>query len=577
MPGDRERLAHRLEAVRPAAVGVPDRAILIVPRLVARRALPRYGDAGLFTGEVVEGLRAALRRARRPGEACSSGDSLLFIDELDAQASLIGQWLAGVPPAEREWWHHLTAGAAPPVWWRRSILPDGRRLPSLIVRLADRGLAERWIERLEAADVRTGLAAIAEAHGVRLPPACPVRVPPRRPRRPRLDALRLAPAVGLVEAVAPEALRADLAPMARLLLLLGLVAGRRPAMLSVRSAATAFAAAASACLVRPESKPAPGRRRSQGTKASPAARPIVRDRPDEPGPGPLRAGPTTALPTSAGKIAERCVPARSPPRRSTAPAPADPPPPVERRLPVEAAAASLKIETEFGGLLFVLNALLALGLYGDFSQPARSIPGLSPYGLLRLLGRSWFGAAFVADPLHALLVRFAGGRRADAPGDFEAPPWSVPAAWLSPWPKAETALVGGHRLRPMLWHPAGFPLAELDSMDPGAAARVARRLGLRRTTRAARLPALPAAPRARWVACLRLYLEARTARALSCADGSEAVAMLCRRPARIVAEGERLDARFALDRHPLAIRLAGLDRDPGWIPAARRDFRYAFE
>jgi hypothetical protein len=88
---------------------------------------------------------------------------------------------------------------------------------------------------------------------------------------------------------------------------------------------------------------------------------------------------------------------------------------------------------------------------------------------------------------------------------------------------------------------------------------------------------LPAAPRARWVACLRLYLEARTSRALGCADGSEAVATLCRRPARIAAEGERLEARFALDHHPLAIRLAGLDRDPGWIPAARRDFRYAFE
>ena len=40
--------------------------------------------------------------------------------------------------------------------------------------------------------------------------------------------------------------------------------------------------------------------------------------------------------------------------------------------------------------------------------------------------------------------------------------------------------------------------------------------------------------------------------------------------------GERVDLRLPLDRLPLAVRLAGLDRDPGWIPAAGADFRFHF-
>ena len=228
-------------------------------------------------------------------------------------------------------------------------------------------------------------------------------------------------------------------------------------------------------------------------------------------------------------------------------------------------------------MLFLLNALLALEIYGDFSRPERALPGLSPFGLLRLLGRAWFGRPFADDPLHELLVRLGGGRRADAARAFEAGPWSVPRGWLAPWPKAGPALVGGHRLRPMLWHPARFPLAELDPADSAAAARAARRLGLRGKPRPARLPSLPAPVRARWIACLRRYLEARLAKGLGLADRAEAIATLCRRPARVAADDADVIACFRLDDHPLAIRLAGLDRDSGWIPAARRVFRFAFE
>ncbi|HEV2817329.1 MAG TPA: hypothetical protein VGW40_08945 [Allosphingosinicella sp.] len=535
--GDCERLRSHLDGVRPAAFGLAEGAILLVPRLVARRRLPRHGDGGLFAGDVAEALQAALRRARRPGEARSRDDALLFLDEMEAAATLLAQWLTGATPADRAWWPQLIGCESPPAWLRRRILADARRLPTLVAILARRGLAEALLGRLEPEDVRVALAALAAGCGLSLPAPRPLAPPPRAGGDPGPAAPETAEAFALVEAIVPEARRAALAPPARLLLLVALLAERRPAMLATRAAGAAFAAVASARL--PPAGPEERRRRGIPPAAVRARRPGVRP-----------AGAAVSDPVE--------------PRPGRAAA-------------IESVAAAAEIATEYGGLLFLLNALLALGIYGDFSRPERALPGLSPFGLLRLLGRAWFGRPFIADPLHPLLVGLAGGCGADAARDFEAPPWSVPRNWLAPWPKAGPALVGGHRLRPMLWHPARFPLAELDPADPAAAERAARRLGLRGVRRRAGLPSLPAPPRARWIACLRRYLEARLARGLDRADPADAVATLCRRPARAVADDAGLTVRFRLDDHALAIRLAGLDRDPGWIPAARRDVRILFE
>jgi hypothetical protein len=575
---DRDRLALCLNAVSPTGLGVPDGGLLYVPRLVARTPLSRHGDGGVFARHVADGLREALRQARRPGEAHSPGDSLLFENELDAAVGVIGQWLAGAPPVEREWWPYVTDGAPPSLWWRRAILPDGRRLPSIIASLARRGVAELWLGRLDPGEIRTGLAAIEEAHGLSLPRPRQERFP-NRLRDPTKPASKdLDQAAALVEAIAPEARRANLAPPARLLLLVALIADRRPAMLTVQSAALAFAGVAAGRLPAPDQRADPSRPRA------PAASPS-----ETPGSaGPIRTWPLDRAPSqvplpAAGPGPTNAIAVLGDPGHRAPPRPAVPTP-AER--PVKALAPRplpkppcppAAIHSEYGGLLFLLNALLALGVYGDFSEPRRSVPGLSPSGMLRHLGRAWFGAPFVADPLHGLLTRLAGGPSADRALDFEAQRWSVPRTWLLPWPHAGPALVAGGKRRPMLWHRAGFPLAELDGCDPGAAIRAARRLGLRGRPRSARFPRLPAPPRARWLACLRLYLEARLVQALGLDNGMEAVTELCRRPADICVDGDRVQAQFVLNEHSIAIRLAGLDRDPGWIPSARYDFRYMFE
>jgi hypothetical protein len=87
------------------------------------------------------------------------------------------------------------------------------------------------------------------------------------------------------------------------------------------------------------------------------------------------------------------------------------------------------VATNFGGLFFLLNAFLALKLYGDFTRPGDGLKGLSPFELMHLLGTRWFGAAFKADPIAPLLIALAGLEPGERPGRlFEPPRWTVPGS-----------------------------------------------------------------------------------------------------------------------------------------------------
>jgi hypothetical protein len=53
--------------------------------------------------------------------------------------------------------------------------------------------------------------------------------------------------------------------------------------------------------------------------------------------------------------------------------------------------------------------------------------------------------------------------------------------------------------------------------------------------------------------------------------------LLLQQPARIQTSATHVRVFFSLAQHPLEIRLAGLDRDPGWVPAAGRNFTFYYE
>jgi hypothetical protein len=89
-------------------------------------------------------------------------------------------------------------------------------------------------------------------------------------------------------------------------------------------------------------------------------------------------------------------------------------------------------------------------------------------------------------------------------------------------------------------------------------------------------PASPALRRRRWLGALAQYLAARLAAACGDPPGLTALQRTIRQRGTVHCEGSEVIAAFSLERHPLALRLAGLDRDPGWVPLAGRTIRFEF-
>lgn len=75
-------------------------------------------------------------------------------------------------------------------------------------------------------------------------------------------------------------------------------------------------------------------------------------------------------------------------------------------------------------------------------------------------------------------------------------------------------------------------------------------------------------------------LRARLALALGPANGmsrTQAVQLTVRLPGQVRLRPGRVDVHAPLAQLPLAVRMAGLDRDIGWLPAAGLDIRFHFE
>jgi hypothetical protein len=257
------------------------------------------------------------------------------------------------------------------------------------------------------------------------------------------------------------------------------------------------------------------------------------------------------------------------------------------------------IESQFAGIFYLLNVALSLGLYGDFTQPRHPGIALSPWDWLALIGRSWLGKAFEQDPVWRLLAELAGRSVTQEPaGDFVAPDlWTVPDDWLKPWVKAHSLQpanimhlkVSETRKRLQIWHDAGFMVMDMPRIPNLPPLTQASQACAKSTILSAATlvrierqphsfkPSISLAPALnRWLQWTLLYLNARLIRALS-DDSTHSVAhRVCCHAAKIYFTSTALDVHFSLATLPIELRIAGLDRDPGWIPSAGRSISFHF-
>lgn len=247
------------------------------------------------------------------------------------------------------------------------------------------------------------------------------------------------------------------------------------------------------------------------------------------------------------------------------------------------------VETEFGGIFYLLNAALALQLYGDFTMPRAKGLALLPWDLLAMVGRAWFGAEFVADPVWRALASLAGRSAKEPPGTYFHPPkeWVMPADWLAPWGQVAEVRVHATRARLRVLHPAGFAVCDVPrdpALQPMAQAQARALCATYPHLRGATLRRAgssgtrtrPRAATARWLAWLLDFLAARLALALFVDKVADIPALLCRHPARVAVSASAVDVHLSLADLPLPVRVAGLDRDAGWIPAAGRSLSFHF-
>lgn len=256
--------------------------------------------------------------------------------------------------------------------------------------------------------------------------------------------------------------------------------------------------------------------------------------------------------------------------------------PINQQLWTQSEAQTL--ESEYGGVFYLINVGLFLELYGDFTQPLR--PGLSLpiWDFLALVGERLVGSALREDPLWPLLSQLAGRELSQPPGSTFDPPaeWRVPPEWLRPFPGTEPWRWAWAEGRLSVWHSSDFLL--LDCAMEGEPSPEAVRMLLqnyRQDGELVRIDDLSSRqvvePLDQWLVWLLPYLRARITRALACDEADDWPALLFNHRATIAYTDTKLDVTFSLNQHPLAIRIAGLDRDPGWVPAAGRFIAFHYQ
>lgn len=566
---DRMRARRALEGAAVAVAWQPRQlpaAAWIVIRQLGHR--PPRGDRRAWSEAAQRGIDAAAAAARRPWSEpdAANAPAVWFFDRHELLACLVRDQ-AQRCVAERWWWRSLLGDRTPQQLLRAQVLEHGETMVAVFARLAvqpsSAGHAcadlERWLAQLSDAEVAQAEAEIQRRYALPAlagPQAGLPWMPQRETARtdtasPEGAAARCeagpsqgvdtcdVPGPALRQVVhqfkgrVPEWDRSPLPARPRRLLALALLLARAPALARSEALASAWP-----LLAAPPDDPPDA-----------AAEPAARSGPDPPSSLPRSFRPEVRGLRSTSRH-EHPLGDRARPRVRPALVDADDPRPTRpqaaarpgivtpRAGPPAAvisaphapvgSADSLEIQTAYGGLFYLLNAALALGLWGDFTMPRAAGLALSPWDWLARLGRAWFGRAFAADPLWTLLADLAGRppRRRPGSGFVPAPGWRFDSRWQAAGKAGdETPFVGSSEL---------------------------------------------------WWREMRRRLRSRLAQALGCRN-AEAPGLLCLAPARVVLAATELHVRLSLSDLPLPVRVAGLDRDPGWIPAAGRSIAFHFD
>ena len=535
------RIAARrlVEAASLRPPGLPPSALLCVRRL----GDPLPGTLQLDVGALVpdadwrraaaDALATQAREAARPalGPVPASAGAVLFADRAELLAALARDWLDG-SLATRWWWAILLRSPFPSaVEVARAWREEATSAPAAFERLAARGEAARFAAQLPVDEALALAHVVAHVHGQTAVAAvlAAARAPaPVRPTAPPsgVEPQQAAPAAEAIpvwthvvrEAVGSELL---LTRPARALLVVALTAARSP----VLARSPRFVRALQLLLDEAAPPEAP-------VEEPPHAVLPVVEAPPQPAATPVRAASQRLIHGAARPVERppvrraRATPAppaivqttAATPQPRTRAQPSTPPLPptaIEPRTADDAVPTATR--TDLAGVFMLLNVALGLGLYSDFTLNVRRELAVDPWRLVARTARRLLHDRHRRDAVWPLLDSLAADGRDRYPRT-----WRPPRAWLEPF------------------------------------------------------DVVPSFGDGDWQATFVAYVRARVALALDVRPARVAGTLL-RLPGVVHVSAARVDVVMALEDLPVGVRLAGLDRDPGWIPRARRDVRFHFE
>lgn len=208
------------------------------------------------------------------------------------------------------------------------------------------------------------------------------------------------------------------------------------------------------------------------------------------------------------------------------------------------------LPTQLGGVLYLINLMVYLDLPGCFEEGWHLSSCLGPWGLLEVLARALLGEAIHGledDPLWLVLAQLDGRKPGDLPGLL------MPRSRPRHWPEFQPPV---HWLR-------GLPAEAVQLFRPKRKSKCFQLAGAS--------PWLQ-----RWLDLTLPFIAYRLRLALQLPPEASLAEHLLQVPGRLYLTSSHVDFTASLEDMSLPVRLAGLDRDPGWLPEFGRVVYFHF-
>jgi hypothetical protein len=239
-------------------------------------------------------------------------------------------------------------------------------------------------------------------------------------------------------------------------------------------------------------------------------------------------------------------------------------------------------ETRFGGVFYLLNLGLYLNLYRDFTESGETEIDLNIWDFVAFLGVEFLGRKIKDDAVWELLKRLAGRENDENLLHEFAPPdeWRMPPEWVETFQTNQKWLWTNANKRLIVRHPSGFNVVDVRLRDDLQShleneLKVYQKSVSETVESDSKKFSKHFSP-ANWLKNLAEYVRQRLFQALNLQTQRQIKRILFERSAKITVTATHLDVTFRLADLPLEVRLSGLDRNPGWIPAAGKYINFHF-